>query len=177
MIETERLMLREYSMDDLDALFEIVGDEETMRHYPAPFSREKAKGWIEWNIRNYETYGFGLWAVVLKETCTFIGDCGVTIQNINGSDLPEIGYHINKRFWRQGFAREAAGAVRDWMFSNTGFDVIYSYMKYTNAASIATAVANGMRKVDEFPNLVDGVSYVYAITRDEWKGLKGLVSS
>lgn len=43
-----------------------------------------------------------------------IGDCGITIQNIDGELLPEIGYHIHKDFWRQGFATEAATAVRDW---------------------------------------------------------------
>ena len=42
-----------------------------------------------------------------------IGDCGITIQNIDGELLPEIGYHIHKDFWRQGFATEAAAAVRD----------------------------------------------------------------
>ena len=47
-----------------------------------------------WN----EKYGFGLWAVVLKETGAFIGDCGIFIQNIDGEMLPEIGYHIHKRY-------------------------------------------------------------------------------
>ena len=67
-IETERLLLREYTMDDFEALFEIVSDKETMKHYPAPFDIERTRGWITWNIENYRKYGFGLWAVVLKET-------------------------------------------------------------------------------------------------------------
>ena len=45
-----------------------------MQHYPAPFDCERTKGWISWNLENYEKYGFGLWAVVLKETGEFIGD-------------------------------------------------------------------------------------------------------
>ena len=118
MIETERLLLREYTMDDFDALYEIMSDPETMQHYPAPFDEARTRRWIEWNIENYEQYGFGLWAVVLKETGMFIGDCGITIQNIDGDMLPEIGYHINKRYWRQGFAKEAAIAVRNWVFRN-----------------------------------------------------------
>ena len=51
-----------------DALFEIMSDEETMKHYPSPFDKERTRGWITWNIENYSKYGFGLWAVVLKET-------------------------------------------------------------------------------------------------------------
>lgn len=67
MIETERLILREYTMGDFEALYEIVSDPETMQHYPAPFDVERTKGWISWNLENYEKYGFGLWAVVLKK--------------------------------------------------------------------------------------------------------------
>ena len=115
-METERLLLREYTTDDFDALYEIMSDPETMRHYPAPFDEERTRGWIAWNLDNYAKYGFGLWAVVLKETGEFIGDCGITIQNIDGEMLPEIGYHIHKKHWRKGYAKEAAIAVRDWPF-------------------------------------------------------------
>ena len=86
--------------------------------------------------------------------------------------LPEIGYHIHKRYWRQGFAKEAARAVRDWVFQNTQYDTIYSYMKYTNIASYSTAVSNGMRKVKEYPDPKNTISYAYAITRSEWEALQ-----
>ena len=95
-IETERLVLREYTLDDFDALFEIVSDPETMQHYPAPFDEKRTRDWIAWNLDNYEKYGFGLWAVVLKETGEFIGDSGISIQNIDNEMLPEIGYHIHR---------------------------------------------------------------------------------
>ncbi|MGN0805277.1 MAG: GNAT family N-acetyltransferase, partial [Candidatus Coproplasma sp.] len=67
-IETERLLLREFTLNDFYALYEIMSDAETMQHYPKPFDEQLIKGWIEWNLRNYRQYGFGLWAVVLKET-------------------------------------------------------------------------------------------------------------
>lgn len=170
MIETERLLLRDYTPDDFDALFEILSDSETMQHYPAPFDADRTRGWITWNIENYRKYGFGLWAVILKETGEFIGDCGITIQNIDGEMLPEIGYHIHKKHWRKGFAKEAAAAVRDWVFSNTSYDAVYSYMKYTNIASAKTAAATGMKKVKEYPDPKNTLSYAYAITRSEWDG-------
>ena len=171
-LETDRLILRKYVEEDFDALFEIVSDIETMQHYPAPFDEDKTRNWIIWNLDNYKKYGFGLWAVVLKETGEFIGDCGITIQDIDGEMLPEIGYHIHKKYWRKGFAKEASRAVRDWVFLNTQYDTIYSYMKYTNIGSSSTALANGMQKVKEYPDPKNIISYAYAITREEWKKMK-----
>lgn len=171
MMETERLILREYTMADFDALYEILSDPETMAHYPQPFDKDRTRGWIQWNLDNYRRYGFGLWAVVLKDTGEFIGDCGVTMQHISGEMLPEIGYHIHKKYWRRGFGGEAARAVRDWFFLHTDYDCVYSCMKYTNVASYATAQANGMQKAKEYPDEKNGISYVYAITRQAWQRL------
>lgn len=109
----------------------------------------------------------------MKESGEFIGDCGITIQNTDGEMLPEIGYHIHRKYWRHGFAKEAARAVRDWLFMNTEYDTAYSCMKYTNVSSYSTAIANGMKKVKEYPDLKNTISYVYAITRSEWKTIKG----
>lgn len=171
-IEAERLLLREFTHKDFSALFEILSDPETMRHYPQPFDEKRTRDWIEWNLQNYKKYGFGLWAVVLKETDDFIGDCGLTIQNIDGDYLPEIGYHIHKKYWRRGFGSEAARAVRDWAFEHTEYDCLYSYMKYTNIASYFTAIANGMKKIKEYPDEKNEISYAYAITRKEWSTLE-----
>ena len=158
-LETDRLILREYVTEDFEDLFEILSDTETMQHYPAPFDEDRTRNWINWNLDNYKKYGFGLWAVVLKETGEFIGDCGITIQDIDGELLPEIGYHIHKKYWRKGFAKEAARAVRDWVFLNTQYDIIYSYIKYTNVGSYSTAIANGMKKVKEYPDPKNTISY------------------
>ena len=169
MIETERLILREYTWQDVGAVYEIFSDPETMQHYPKPFDKEQTRNWIAWNLQNYEEYGFGLWAVILKETGELIGDCGLTLQDIDGERLPEIGYHIHKKYWRRGFGSEAARAVRDWAFGNTHYDRLYSYMKYTNVGSYAVAAAIGMKKVKEYPDGKNGISYAYAITRGEWE--------
>lgn len=93
-LETERLILRELTMDDFNDLYEIISDEETMKHYPKPFDKDKVKNWIEWNIENYKVFGFGLCAVVLKENGKMIGDCGITMQIIHGKIKPEIGYQM-----------------------------------------------------------------------------------
>jgi len=171
LIETERLRLREYTRDDFDALHAILSDPETMRHYPAPYDEDGTRRWIDWNLDNYAKLGFGLWAAELKETGEFIGDCGITIQKIDGELLPEIGYHVSKGHWRHGYAKEAARAVRDWGFRNTKYDALYSYMKYTNTASRATAASIGMKKVKEFPDPRETLLYAYAITRKEWEAM------
>lgn len=167
-LETNRLILREYVPEDFDALFEILSDAETMAHYPRPYDANGTRRWIAWNEENYRTCGFGLWAVILKETGTFLGDCGITMQNIDGNLLPELGYHIHKAHWRNGYAKEAARAVLDWVFTHTQFDAIYSYTASTNAASIATAASVGMRKEKEYLDETDTPTYVSSITRSVW---------
>lgn len=171
MIETERLIMRKYTTDDFDDLYVILSDSETMQHYPAPFDRSRTENWIRWNLDNYEKYGFGLWAVILKETGEFLGDCGITLQNIDGKILPEIGYHISKKHWRKGYAKEAARAVRDWIFINTEYNSVYSIMKHTNIGSYSTAAAIGMQKIKEYLNVRNTRIFVYSITREEWQCL------
>ena len=105
MIETERLILREMCAGDYDALYAVLADPDIMCHYPYAFDECRVRGWITKNIERYRTFGFGLWAVVLKSDGEMIGDCGLTIQNINGALKPEIGYHIRKDCQRTGSAK------------------------------------------------------------------------
>ena len=170
--QSERLILREMIPADFDALYAVLADSDIMQHYPYTFDEERVRGWIARNIERYKIFGFGLWAVVLKETGEMIGDCGLTMQLINGQIKPEIGYHIRKDCQRKGYGSEAAKACRDWAFENTPFNMIFSYMKYTNVASYSTAIASGMRQVDEFEDEVNTITKVYAITREEWKKLQ-----
>lgn len=171
-IETQRLVLRELTMSDLDDLHLILSDPESMKHYPEPFAREKSIRWIDWNLDNYAKYGFGLWAVISKKENRFIGDCGITMQPINGNMEPEIGYHINKHFTGKGYATEAAQACRNYAFDVLKLEKIYSYMKYTNIASQKVAEKNGMRLVSELPDEKNKITKVYAITLDEYLSFK-----
>ena len=171
-LETERLILREYVQADYDALYPILSDPETMKYYPKPYDEKGVQRWLDWSFDHYRKYGFGLWAAVLKETGEFVGDCGLTMQQIDGEDLPEVGYHIRKERWRQGLAREASRAVRDWAFTHTGFHCLYSYMNAANLPSRATAAANGMKLIKEFNDTRWGHrTAVYAVSRQEWEAL------
>ena len=167
-IETKRLILRELAPDDFDALYAVLADSDIMQHYPYTFDVVRVQRWIVRNMERYQKDGFGLWAVVLKESGEMIGDCGLTLQNIDGELLPEIGYHIRKDHQRKGYAKEAAASVRDWAFGNTEYHSLYSYMKYTNVPSYSTAISIGMRKIKEYPDTLNGITCVYAIAKEEW---------
>ncbi len=170
-IETKRLILREMTENDFDALYRVLADPNIMQHYPYTFDEGRVREWINRNIGRYQVFGFGLWAVCLKETGEMIGDCGLTMQLINGQIKPEIGYHIRGDQQRKGYAKEAAVAVRNWTFENTPFNIIYSYMKHTNEPSIKTAVSYGCKLVDEFEDEMNEITKVFAISRDEWTNL------
>ena len=161
--ETKRLLLREMNQDDFQALFMVLGSPETMWHYPYTFDGQHVRDWIERNMNRYRKDGFGLWAV-----CLMIGDCGLTLQNINGKTLPEIGYHIRHDCQRKGYAGEAAKAVRNWAFRSTDYPALYSCCKYTNVPSIKTAESIGMHFVCEYPDEANGTTHVSSISRKEW---------
>lgn len=171
MIETKRLLLREMTPQDFDALCRVLTDPDIMQHYPSVFNETSVQNWINKNIERYRIFGFGLWAVCLKDTGEVIGDCGLTMQLIDGQIKPEIGYHIRKDHQRQGYAKEAALAVRDWAFTNTPFQVVYSYMKYTNEPSAKTALAYGCKQVDSFRDDVNEITNVFAISKADWAAM------
>lgn len=166
-LETERLFLREMTMGDFDALYAVLSDPEIMQHYPYSFDEERVRSWIERNMKRYTDDGFGLWAVCLKDTGEMIGDCGLTLQNIDGQMLPEIGYHIRKDQQRKGYAKEAAAAVRDWAFGNTEYPALYSYCKYTNVGSFKTAESIGMHFEKEYEDEANKITHVSVIRRED----------
>ena len=152
-IETKRLILREMSFEDFDSLKTIISDPVNMKYYEQPYDDEGVNRWINWNLTNYQTYGFGLWSCVLKETGEMIGDCGVTMQFINKKIRPEIGYHFNINYHNQGYATEAAQAVKKYIFANTTFKELYTYTTKENLPSRRVAEKNGMTFVEEY---IDG---------------------
>ena len=142
-IETDRLILRELnknSKEDYNSLCEILKDKETMYAYEHSFTEEECKEWFEKQINRYKTYGFGLWAVILKENNKLIGQAGLTIQNINAkinssNELLEIGYLFNKNYWHRGFAIESAVSCKDYAFNKLNADRVYSIIRDNNIAS------------------------------------------
>ena len=150
--------------EDYNDLYSMLSCPITMSFYPKPYDESGARRWLDWCMNSYKTNGFGLWAVILKENNEFIGDCGLSIQNIDGEKLPEIGYHIKKEYWRNGYASEAANAVKEWAFKNTSYTRLYSYMVKENVASYKTAESIGMEKVKEYQDKEEAL-LVYSISK------------
>lgn len=168
-LETSRLVLREFCTDDADALARVISDAETMRFYVTPFDRAGVEQWIARNMHRYAQYGHGLWAMVLKQTGEMIGDCGLILQNVDGKDEIEIGYHVRRDIWGQGLATEAAQACRDFGFERLQVDRLISLIRPANLQSRRVAEKNGMtvwKEVvwHELPHLV------YAIQRGARSG-------
>lgn len=143
-LETVRLILREFVPEDAEALAQILSDPETMRHYPAPLDRTGVQEWIERNRRRYREDGVGLWAMVLKARSEMIGDCGIIRQQVDGESLYEIGYHLRRDCWNQGLATEAAIACREWGFARLPADRLISLIRPGNLPSCRVAERNGM---------------------------------
>jgi Acetyltransferases, including N-acetylases of ribosomal proteins len=144
-IETERLYLRELQIDDKKDLMKVLSNPESMEFYSNPFSEEEVEEWIQWNIDNYKKYKHGLWATILKDDEVFIGDCGITMQNIGDETVPEIGFHIIKEYCNNGFATEAALACKEYAFKVLHYHEVFSYTTVRNIPSQKVAEKIGMQ--------------------------------
>lgn len=100
------------------------------------------EGWIAWSRRNYEQYGFGLW-VIETQAGEFVGDCGLTMQDVEGEELVEVGWHVRAPLRCQGYATEAATAVRD-AARDAGVKHLVAIIRPTNAASQRVATKIGL---------------------------------
>ena len=155
-LETERLILREFEEDnekDYKGLSSILQDRETMYAYEHAFSDEEVHQCFNNQINRYKTYGFGLWACILKENNEFIGQCGLTMQKVDKKihdsyELLEIGYLFNKNYWHKGFATEAAIGCKNYAFDVLKAKRVYSIVRDNNIASKKVAVRNGMKIID-----------------------------
>ncbi|GKX28847.1 acetyltransferase [Vallitalea longa] len=143
-LETKRLYLRELRLDDKKELMKVLSNPKSMEFYPHPFSEKEVEKWINWNINNYKKYKHGLWAVILKEGDIFIGDCGITMQEIDDESLPEIGFHIINDYCNKGFATEAALACKEYAFNVLQYPRIFSYTILRNIPSQKVAKKLGM---------------------------------
>lgn len=152
-LDTLRLSLREFIPGDADALALVLSDPETMRYYPAPFDRTGVEEWIARNCRRYAKDGHGLWAMVLKANGELIGDCGLTVQDVDGTTEVEIGYHVRRDHWGKGLATEAARACRDYGFANLPVERLISIIRPENLPSRRVAEKNGMSvSKHQYPN-------------------------
>jgi RimJ/RimL family protein N-acetyltransferase len=165
-LKTPRLRLRQMTADDADNLLGIFADPEAMRFYPATKGRRETEAWIDWNLRSYAEHGIGLWIVEAKETGRFVGQCGLTMQEVEGVWEPEVGYLFLRAYWGRGYATEAAAACLDYGFTQQGYERIICLPSAANLPSRRVAKRLGMRLEREVERR--GIRMcVYALDRPE----------
>ena len=146
-LETKRLTLRRFTPEDAADNYRIYSNPETMKFMGKPLdSVEFEREQIRKHIANYyDKYGFGLWAVVLKENNQLIGRCGLLRHQIEEAFEIEVSYLLDKHFWGQGLATEVAREVVRLGFEKYEFPHIVALIMPENTASVRVAEKIGMK--------------------------------
>jgi RimJ/RimL family protein N-acetyltransferase len=155
-LETEHLILRPMLETDIDALHLIFTDAKVMAAFNhPPFTREQMGWWLQRNLDHQKEFGYGLFSVLLKGTDELIGDCG--LEQMEDQGAAELGYDFRSDFWNQGYATEAAIAVRDYAFDLLQLPRLISLIRVGNLASKRVAEKVGMTLAEEFTRY--GIQY------------------
>lgn len=168
-LETNRLILRHLVLDDLNDLFKLYRDPEIRKYFPeGVLSYEDTKDELEWFLNGHPKHPeLGLWATIHKETGKFIGRCGLLPWDIEGQHETEIAYLLDKEFWHQGLATEAAHGIMEYAFNTLHLTRLICMNDPENLASQRVAERIGMT----FERRVEGYEgdnlpfFIYSITR------------
>jgi ribosomal-protein-alanine N-acetyltransferase len=188
-LETDRLVLRRLTLDDLDALSSLYTDPAVRRFFPeGTLTRAETLAELEWIIDvYYGRYGYGLWATVDKQTGDVIGRCGLLPFKVVAPTSParltledpdehpidgdryevEVAYTLARDRWGHGFATEAAAAIVEYGFEHLDVERLISLIDPRNDASASVARRCGMT-IDGEVKLGDDVVPLHAITRATW---------
>lgn len=166
-LETSRMRLRQFTLEDLDALSKIVGDPEVMKYIGAGGARgiQSAEKTIRIIMSHWEKHGFGIWALEEKATGKLMGWCG--LQHLDKTPEVEVAYLLDSPYWRQGYATEAARAALRYGFENLNLDRIVAITRSENVGSYRVMEKLGMRYERDAHFYGVDVIY-YAIKREEF---------
>jgi RimJ/RimL family protein N-acetyltransferase len=142
-LETERLLLRQFCVDDLDALAAIGADLEVMEFLGPPMSRRDAWRAMAMVLGHWELRGYGSWAVEERATGQLLGRIG--LYNPEGWPGLEVGWTLARAAWGRGYATEGARASLDYAFDTLGADHVISVIDPDNTRSLAVAEGLGER--------------------------------
>lgn len=152
MFQTERLLVRQLTADDFDAMYAVYSDPEAMRWVDdgQPIERDECKGWIEVTLKNYESRGYGMSAIELLADGTVIGFAGLV--HPGGQETAELKYAFLQAYWGQGFATEMASGMIDYGHRQFGLNEIIATIDPANLASQQVMKKVGMVHADTLPN-------------------------
>ena len=155
-IETTRLVLRSWSMADRAPFAEMNGNRNVMKYFPDTLSPEESDMFVDRIIAELDEYGYGLYAVEIKETGEFIGYVGFHRFTFEVPFSPnwEIGWRLSDKYWHQGFATEAATACIDYAREKRLCDILYSFTAVPNYPSENVMKRIGLEYAGSFPHPV-----------------------
>jgi RimJ/RimL family protein N-acetyltransferase len=165
-IETARLRLRPMHTTDFDALLPIFTDPQVMASFGGElFTPAQMQAWLDRNLEHQTQFGYGLFAVIRKTDGLLVGDCGLEQMTVDGQVIAELGYDFRSDVWHQGYATEAACAVRDYAFAVLQLPQLISLIRVGNLASRRVAEKVGMQLSAELERY--GIRYwQFATLRD-----------
>lgn len=137
-IETERLLLRPFTLDDAGELHAASGDPASLRFggdWPRPETVEDTQRYLDRVVAGQQARGFALWAVIEKATSELVGDCGLFPADGVGPEV-ELAYGLRRDRWERGYATEAASACVRVGFDELGLERIVADVDPGNARSI-----------------------------------------
>lgn len=146
-IETARLWLRPFTPTDTAPMYHLMNGKNVMRYFPGTQSPtlEQVARMLAGQTRHWQDYGYGWWAVELKEDGSLIGWCG--LQYLPETDETEVGYLLGREYWGQGFATEAAQVSVGWGFTNLQTTSIIAITHVDNKSSQHVAEKCGLKFV------------------------------
>ncbi len=148
-IRTDRLLIRETTLEDVDIFYKIYADPEITRYMEGLFENPEDEKRYQKDYINkvYGLMGFGLWTLVRSSDNTVIGRAGYSVRN--GFDEIELGFLIGKEYQRQGYAFEACSAILDYGRDVLMFDKVQTLVKKENTVSIHMCERLGFEELDE----------------------------
>jgi RimJ/RimL family protein N-acetyltransferase len=175
--DTERLHLRRFREDDLDALSVVFAKPEVWKFpYGRGMTRVETEAFLKRQIAEWETNGFGCWLAIERHTQRIIGYLGLSIPTFLPEVLPavEVGWRLDPDVWRMGYATEGASKALEEGFERLGLEEICSIPQSGNPDSEAVCRRLGMRwqrSVDVPANKKRGPlrAEFYALTKSEWR--------
>ena len=162
MLQTQRLILRDWQSSDLEPFAQMNADAEVMKYFPASLSRQESNQLVERIEDHHQIHGFGLWAVEERSTGSFIGFVGLNVPSFQAHFTPtvEVGWRLARPFWGQGYATEGARKAISYGLEIIRLSEIVSFTSQLNLRSIAVMKRLGMtyQAADDFdhPRLPSG---------------------
>jgi ribosomal-protein-alanine N-acetyltransferase len=145
MLETKRLLIRPFTPDDLASLINFRTDPRVSKYLGGgEMQNPKAlKSRLDFYIGCYEKHGFGMCAMIWKDSGEMIGASG--LQPLENSEDIEVGYSLSYDFWGKGLATECAKAWLKFGFNEVGLDRIVAVAQPENKASWHVMEKLGMK--------------------------------